>query len=196
MISALLITLISILSSYSNSNLPDSINDEAICVSAEEKELYDIINQYRTSKRLAAIPYSAKLTQVAQAHARDLADHYDFDQANECNPHSWSAHGKWTSCCYTNDHKAAECMWKKPEEIAGYKGYGYEIAYFSSAGANAQEGLEGWQKSPHHNPLLINTGIWKPIKWQGIGIGIYEEYAVVWFGEVKDENSSLELCDE
>ena len=43
-------------------------------------------------------------------------------------------------------------MWLKPKEIAGYDGNGFEIAYYSSVGANAQEGIDGWKISPGHNP--------------------------------------------
>lgn len=166
-----------------------------VCVSQEEQKLYKIINEYRKKKKLNPIPFSAKLTMVAQVHAKDLADHYNFDPANECNPHSWSEFGSWSSCCYTNDHRQAQCMWSKPSEIAGYESPGYEIAYYSSAGANAEEGLQGWQKSPSHNPLLINTGMWKDVEWQGIGIGIYKEYAVVWFGQLKDD-SKPKVCSD
>jgi uncharacterized protein YkwD len=159
-----------------------------ICLSGEERKLYDLMMEYRKSKGLESIPLSAKLTLVAQTHVRDLSENYVFNPKNvTCNPHSWSGKGKWTSCCYTSDHKQKECMWNKPKEIAGYQGAGYEIAYYSSAGATAQEGLDGWKVSPAHNPLIINEGIWSKAKWNGIGIGIYKEYGVVWFGEVSDE---------
>lgn len=144
---------------------------------------------YRKSKRLPTIPLSAKLTQVAQAHAKDLASQYKFDPDNRCNPHSWSKKGKWSSCCYTSDHKEAKCMWDKPKEIAGYESPGYEIAYYSSSGAKAEEGLAGWKKSPGHNPLIINEGMWKKVKWKAVGIGFYGEYGVVWFGELADETT-------
>ncbi|HYG19726.1 MAG TPA: CAP domain-containing protein [Ohtaekwangia sp.] len=162
--------------------------EETICISTEEQKLYDLIMAYRKSKKLPPIPLSAKLTKVAQTHARDLSEHYQFNpEKNDCNPHSWSDKGAWTSCCYTNDHKEAACMWHKPEEIAGYPSYGYEIAYYSSAGANAQEGLDGWKISPGHNPLIINSGTWAKVKWNAIGIGIYKEYGLVWFGELVDD---------
>ena len=166
----------------------------AVCLSVEEEKLYQLIMSYRESKNLPAIPFSAKLTQVAQAHVRDLADNFDYDNKRGCNPHSWSKNGAWTSCCYTPDHKQKECMWNKPKEIAGYNGSGYEIAYYSSAGATAEEGLDGWKKSPGHNPLLINSGIWSKSNWKGLGIGIYKEYGVVWFGETEDA-SVLKICD-
>lgn len=163
------------------------------CLSVEEQKLYTLIMEYRKSKNLPASPYSARLSQVAQAHVRDLADNYDFSPANKCNPHSWSKKGKWSACCYTNDHKKASCMWDKPREIAGYNGDGFEIAYYSSNGANAQEGIDGWIKSPAHNPLLINLDTWSQVKWEAIGMGIYKEYGVVWFGMEKDE-SPMVVC--
>jgi uncharacterized protein YkwD len=165
-----------------------------VCLSGEEKKLYESINAYRKKKKLKPIAYSAKLTLVAQTHAKDLADYFQLNN-EKCNPHSWSSNGDWSSCCYTNDHKAAQCMWDKPTEIAGYESDGYEIAYYSSAGATADEGLTGWQKSPGHNPLLINSGMWKEIEWKAIGIGIYKEYGVVWFGRIDDNQNKIVSCE-
>jgi hypothetical protein len=78
-------------------------------------------------------------------------------------------------------------MWDKPKEIAGYASPGYEIAYYTSGTANAEEGLRGWQKSPAHNPLIVNEGIWKKIQWKAIGIGFYKQYGIVWFGDTADD---------
>ena len=171
----------------------DHSSEPSVCLSPEEKKLYDLMMAYRQKKGLEPIKLSARLTLVAQTHARDLADNYKFDPKNKCNPHSWSSKGEWSSCCYTSDHQKAACMWDKPKEIAGYNSAGYEIAYYSSAGASADEGLQGWQKSPSHNPLIINEGIWKKVKWKAIGIAFYKEYGIVWFGEQEDERL-LPLC--
>lgn len=162
---------------------------QEICISEEERKLYDLINQYRKTKKLKPIPLSSKLTKVAQAHVHDLMDNYSYDDVAECNPHSWSDKGKWSSCCYTPDHKQAQCMWDKPKEIAGYASPGYEIAYYHSRQVSAEDGLEGWKKSPGHNPLLVNLGIWEKIEWKAIGIALYENYGVVWFGELADEET-------
>jgi len=173
--------------------LIEKISPEKICLSAEEQKLYSLMMDYRKSKGLPPIPLSARLTKVAQTHARDLMDNYKFDANNKCNPHSWSKKGKWSSCCYTNDHKQAKCMWDKPKEIAEYSGPGYEIAYYSSKGATAEEGLAGWKLSPGHNPLIINDGMWSKATWKGIGIGFYGEYGIVWFGELADD-SEITMC--
>lgn len=168
--------------------------EKPVCLSEEEKRLFDLIMDYRKSKGLKPLPYSAKLTKVAQAHVLDLTNNYDYDTRGECNPHSWSDKGAWSSCCYTKDHAKKECMWDKPKEIANYEGEGYEIAYYSGGEANAVEGLEGWKQSPGHNPLLINSDSWSKIEWKAIGVGIYKHYAVVWFGE-KEDKSKIVVCD-
>src|SRR5690348_12571833 len=80
-----------------------TFHSEEVCISAEEMKLYNLITEYRKSKKLKAIPLSLKLTQVAHAHTHDLSENYQFDVDNKCNPHSWSKHGKWSSCCYTPD---------------------------------------------------------------------------------------------
>ncbi len=164
-----------------------------VCLSAEEKKLYDLINTYRREEGLKPIPFSAKLSLVAKAHAVDLTNNYAFSRGNPCNPHSWSDRGDWSACCYTEDHSQAQCMWNKPREIAEYNSEGYEIAYIDSEGASAERGLSGWKKSPAHNPLLVNSGIWESATWRAMGIGIHGEYAVVWFGQLEDP-SNLEVC--
>lgn len=163
-----------------------------VCLLPEEKKLYDLIMEYRKEKNLESVPLSFKLTRVAQTHARDLSENYKPFEG-KCNLHSWSGNGNWESCCYTDDHKKAACMWNKPKEIAGYESSGYEISYYSGSGANAVDGIAGWKESPGHNQVMINDGIWKQLKWNAMGIGIYKEYAVVWFGELKDE-TVLENC--
>jgi hypothetical protein len=169
--------------------------EASICLTAEEKKLYDLMMAYRESKGLPPIKLSARLTLVAQTHARDLAKNYEFKPGKKCNPHSWSSKGKWSACCYTSDHAQAECMWNKPKEIAGYNSPGYEIAYYSSAGARANEGLDGWRKSTSHNPLIVNEGIWNKVTWKAVGIGFYEQYGIVWFGEVGDA-TDLAICPD
>jgi uncharacterized protein YkwD len=162
------------------------VSPSPVCLQAEELKLYNLIMEYRKEKKLESIPLSAKLTQVAQTHAKDLAENYKpFN--GKCNLHTWSGKGKWESCCYTDDHKKAECMWNKPKEIAGYESSGYEIAAYNSGGATADDAIAGWKVSTGHNRVMINDDIWKQIKWDAIGIGIYKEYAVVWFGGLKDE---------
>lgn len=165
-----------------------------ICLNKEEKKLYDLIMAYRKSKKLKPIPFSAKLTKVAQTHVQDLNQNFDYVNRGDCNPHSWSDKGTWSACCYTSDHAQASCMWDKPKEIAGYNGNGFEIAYYSSDPATAEEGLDGWKKSAGHNPLLINTGTWAKVEWKAIGVGVSGNYGVVWFADGEGESSTIKMC--
>ncbi len=150
----------------------------------EGLRLYRLIMEYRASQGLPEIPLSPSLTFVAQAHVRDLQVHYRG--GGGCNFHSWSAAGDWTPCCYTSDHAQAECMWNKPQELTDYEGYGFEIAYYSSGGADATGALQSWRGSSLHNAVVVNDGIWQEHPWGAIGVGIYGNYACVWFGEEPD----------
>lgn len=189
----ILYLFVSFLSSFKGDIEPDlSPAIEEICLTSEEKKLHDIINAYRKTKKLKPVPISSSLTQVAKLHAIDLMENYK--KSDKCNPHSWSDKGNWTSCCYTNDHKQAACMWDKPKEIAGYESPGYEIVYWHSAAATADGALKGWQQSKSHNPVVINDGMWNQVEWNAIGVAIYEQYAVVWFGEMADAKGAAKLC--
>ncbi len=151
----------------------------------EEKKLYKLIMELREEHDLPEIPLSRSLTFVAQLHAEDLAT--NFPAQGECNLHSWSDQGDWKACCYTRDHKQSRCMWDKPKELTSYKGNGYEIAYRTGKEAKAENALEGWKRSSGHLSVILNKNIWKYHTWQAIGIGIYEGYAVVWFGRFPDD---------
>ncbi len=153
-------------------------------LSTEEMKLYTIINEYRKSKNLPIIPLSVSLSHVAQTHSIDL-EKYRPGMSDTCNLHSWSDRGKWVGVCYTPDHKNVDLVYSKPRELTEYKGNGYEIAYYNSATANAVAALEGWKGSPGHNKMMLNAGVWGS-NWKAIGIGIYKNYATVWFGREVD----------
>lgn len=170
------------------------------CLSQDEKKLYDLIMEYRKQHKLPKIPISKSLTFVAQTHCKDLSENKPDNQPG-CNPHSWSDKGEWTACCYTPDHKQAQCMWDKPRELTNYKGSGYEIAFGSSDSrydsytASAEAALEGWKKSTGHNNVILNKDIWKSHGWGAIGVAIYKGYSVVWFGEEADEDGTADVCE-
>ncbi len=170
----------------------------ATCVTQTEVELFKLINEYRAQKGLPAVKLSASLSYVARTHSQDQTENYK--KSSRCNMHSWSNKGKWSSCCYTEDHKKASCMWDKPRELTNYTGDGYEISFWStytydSPKAAAKAILDGWKKSPHHNEVIINKSIWKNTSWQAMGVGIYGEYYNVWFGKEVDGAGEPEVCE-
>ncbi len=186
---AVVFGVIFVLMSFQKTNDPKG-NTYEVSVSSEEMALYDLIMEYRKSKKLPKIPLSKSLTYVAQTHCRDLIENLP-DSPYRCNGHSWSNKGKWSKCCYTDNHKQASCMWDKPKELTNYTGYGYEIVYqVFGFGDNvkvvADNALTGWKKSKHHNEMIMNKAGWKSMKWSAIGIGIYKGSCCVWFGVEKD----------
>ncbi|MFC1670132.1 CAP domain-containing protein [Spirochaetota bacterium] len=165
---------------------PVRINKKTItfkndCITGEEYRLYKMINDYRTRLGLNKIPLSKSLSYVARVHVRDLADNLGY-----------LTHG-WSSCKYDGGNSSTyPCMWKKPKELTGYSGYGFECAHGGSGGyvASATSALRSWQGSAPHNAVITNKGIWKSSKWKALGVGIYRGYSAIWFGTVKDRHKA------
>ncbi|NJR66845.1 MAG: CAP domain-containing protein [Leptolyngbyaceae cyanobacterium CRU_2_3] len=142
----------------------------------EEEKLYQAINNYRAQHGLTAIPPSPSLNRVANRHVRDLADNVGRLT------HAWS------NCPYSaSDPTTFSCMWEAPQRLnTPYPGIGYENAHFNTGAATAASALKSWQDSSGHNAVILNQDIWKDYPWQAIGIGIYKNYAVIWFGKEAD----------
>jgi len=147
-----------------------------------DRALCDAINAYRADHGLAPVPVSAALTQVARFHVVDLTAH--GTGAAGCNLHSWSVGDpRWTGCCYTADHAQAQCMWRKPQEIAAYASSGYEIAAGGGGAITPSQAVSLWDGSSGHREVVLNAGQWASRTWRGMGCAIETGYAVVWFGE-------------
>ncbi|MBK7030062.1 MAG: CAP domain-containing protein [Bacteroidales bacterium] len=184
--------------SLAQNSHPENVSPQA-CLTTTEQYLAKMINAYRVSEGLPALPYSYSLSLVAGIHCQDLYESYTH--SGRCNLHSWSDKGSWTSCCYTDDHKKAECIWNKPRELTSYQGDGFEIAYYTTRALEdpkeyASDILESWKGSPGHNAVIINKGIWKSVEWNAMGIGIVDGYATVWFGKLADPAGVPDLCED
>lgn len=168
----------------------DTCADCACLVGAEteEEKLGRLINKYRESAGLQAIPIGLHMTTVARAHARDTAVSSDTIPSfgDRCNLHSWSSRTfdglRFSSCCYTIDHAQAKCMWDKPKELTPLTAPGFEI---SAVGYQSVEAaLEGWKNSPGHNTVILNLGTWKDLTFTSMGIGVdswKQKVYHVWF---------------
>lgn len=170
-------------------NTPEPEN-ETLCVSVQEKALYDLIMEYRAEHNLEAIPLTFSMTTVAKAHATDLKNNAS-SFSSECNNHSWSDDGAWTGCCYTPDHANPGCMWDKPRELSNYTGNGFENVCWGFQ--NATGALDLWKNSEAHNALILNLGIWEN-DWNAIGIGMDGIYATAWFGHSEDPDGTIGVC--
>jgi hypothetical protein len=169
-----------------------------IHVSLEEWEIYQQINEYRAEKGLVPVPLSGSLTYVAQTHVWDLAE--NKAASGRCNLHSWSSNGNWSPCCYTGDHKRAECMWNKAKELTNYPGVAYEIAYWTNEPldpkAFAAKALLKWRESVEHNSVIINSREWRQLDWKAMGVGYYKGYMVVWFGAEPDDDTVIRSAEK
>ena len=163
------------------------------CAEDEEVQLYELLTEYRRINNLPPIPISKSLSYVARVHAMDLS--FNRPDFGGCNPHSWSDKGDWTPCCYARDGKRIECMNKKPRELTAYKAKAWEIVYEGGEKAIAMDAFELWKDIGLTRDYILNQGKWAK-SWKAIGIGFYDNYACVWFGEGDDGEKLYLSCGD
>jgi hypothetical protein len=174
---------------------------EFSCLSPDETKLFLELNAYRVARHLPAVRNSRSLNQVARIHAIDLVENRPElgrdERGSACSLHSWSNAGFWSPVCYTPDQACRVRMLSKPREITswGYDDIGYENVYWTSA-PEVVPGrvLTTWQKSPKHNALILEEGKWRGSAWASLGVGIYRNVAVIWFGPMEDPAGPLPQC--
>lgn len=162
------------------------------CISANEKELYNLINEYRKQNKLPPIPLSKSLSYVAALHAKDL--YLNHPDQGACNFHSWSNKGSWTPFCYPRDENKKNSVWDKPRSLTKYPSKAYEIVYWENNPLVKDTVIMVWKMEDYYNSFLLNTGKWLGKPWKSIGIAIYENYACAWFGEVADPEGLAIVC--
>jgi len=149
----------------------------------EEELLYHLIMTHRAEQGKSEIPLSKSLCYVAQLHVRDLAAH---KVSSPYTLHSWSKNGPWEGVRYTANHRHARLMWNKPKELTNYQGDGFEVTFSKKGGTNARNAFDSWKEQKSVEAIMLNNGNWETIKWRAIGVGIFDDYAVIWFGDRKD----------
>ncbi len=164
-------------------------------LSAKEKELIKLVNDYREQHGKKRLKVSKSLMKVARTHINDLNMNFDMDnppvdaRGIKGNMHSWSDKGNWTPVVYTKDHKYDKLTKIKPKEIAGYDQTGYEVAVNGFL-ITPQRALEKWKNSPGHNDTILSQNGWDPTPEEidrsftplsNMGVAINGDYACIWF---------------
>jgi putative cell wall-binding protein len=165
-------------------------------LSAKEKELIKLVNDYREQHGKKRLKVSKSLMKVARTHINDLNMNFDMDnppvdaRGIKGNIHSWSDKGNWTPVVYTDDHEYSKLMHIKPKEITGYNQSGYEVAV-NGFMITPQRALKSWQNSSGHNDVILSQNKWtdptpEQIKHgfsglSNMGVAINGDYACIWF---------------
>ena len=165
-------------------------------LSAKEKELIKLVNDYREQHGKKRLKVSKSLMKVARTHINDLNMNFDIHnrpvdaRGMEGNLHSWSDKGSWTPVVYTKDHEYGHLTRIKPKEIAGYNQGGVEVAAGGVSTITPQYALELWKNSPGHNDTILSQNGWDPTPEEmkygftaisNMGVAINGKYACIWF---------------
>lgn len=172
------------------------------CLTAAEADMGARVNAARAASNLPAVPLSTSLCTVAQWHVIDMFTNHPASGTDPrgmpCNLHSWSNKGIWSPVCYTSDHFYANGMWNKPREISAgaYSANGYENAYSGPASDPqiAAHAVVLWLDDPPHADVILERGIWAGSNWQAMGTGVFNGYAVLWFGQLADPLGTIRAC--
>jgi len=162
------------------------------CISADEYQLYQLVNDYRKAFALPPIALSKSLSFVANLHARDLAANYKTDTL--CNMHSWSDKGRWKPICFPKEQSKKNNVWLKAKEISGYPSEAYELTYWSNVKSTAREILSFWRENKAASDRLLNRDDWEKKNWKAMGVAIQNGYAVLWLGDAIDYEVSTPVC--
>lgn len=172
---------------YSQDSIPPDF-----CITSDEYRLFILVNDYRQAMNLSGIQLSKSLSFVAKQHAIDL--YTNKPDSNTCNFHSWSNKGNWKACCFEKEIKDKSCMLKKPMELTNYPGVAYEVVYWENKEANASKAFDQWRETSASRAILTNFKEWENYKWTSMGVGIYEGFALAWFGEEADVEKETVIC--
>jgi len=162
------------------------------CISQEEFRLFNLVNDYRKSQNLPAIPLSKSLSFVAKVHIDDLITNKP-DTAN-CSFHSWSGLGTWKPCCFRKENKDKYCILTKPKELTNYPGLGHEIVFWESRDATAEKAIKQWKETSVSRFMLTNFKDWEKCTWNAIGVGVKGGFAILWLGEEPDVEKEIKIC--
>lgn len=162
------------------------------CITVDESNLYNLVNEYRKAMNLSSIPLSKSLCYVAKTHINDLIQ--NKPDTSTCNLHSWSSKGDWTPCCFQKDKNDKACMQSKTTEITMYPGAAYEIVYWESKETTSENAFKQWRETIASQSVIINSEKWEEFKWNAVGVGISGGYASIWFGEKLDVERETKVC--
>ena len=164
------------------------------CISAEEMQLFNQINELLTDYDKTKLKISASLSYVAHTHVNDLQN--NRPDTSICNLSSWSDKGSWKACCYNPYVLNEKCMWDKPKELTTYPYRGYELVTFFEDEISVDSVIRLWSTSREVLDMILTREKYKQKKWICMGIGINEHYVSVWFGQRADKTAKPHICDQ
>ncbi len=163
------------------------------CLSNEEKQLFNQINQLRQSYGKPDLQLSASLSFVAKTHVNDLLTHRP--DTSICNLSSWSNQGSWTECCFNAYVPQPDCMWDKPKELTPYPYRGYEFVTYFDDEVSIDSVMNLFSDTKEVLDMILTQEVYNNKKWLCCGVGMNKHYVSVWFGQRKDALPDPQICN-
>jgi len=166
---------------------------ENFCLSTNELQLFERINELRTDYDKSMLQLSASLCYVAKTHVKDLLENQP--DTSICGLSSWSDQGQWKACCYNKYVLDEDCMWDKPKELTSYPYRGYELVTYFEDDFTSDSVINIWSGSREVLDMILTQGKYASKKWACVGVGMNNDYVSLWFGQRNDPASKPVICD-
>lgn len=168
-------------------------NLEGFCISANDMQLFERVNELRVDYDKSKLQLSASLSYVAKMHVLDLSK--NRPDTSICGLSSWSDKGNWKACCYNTYVLNEDCMWDKPKELTSYPYRGYELVTYFEDDFTNDSILQIWSGTREVLDMILTQGNYSTKKWVCMGVGIYKNYVSLWFGQRADQARQPKICD-
>ncbi len=163
------------------------------CISNDEIQLFEQINQLRADYDKSSLQLSASLSFVAKTHVEDLLKNHP--DTSICGLSSWSDKGTWKACCYNNYVLDEDCMWDKPKQLTSYSYRGYELVTYFEDDFTIDSIINIWSGTREVLDMILTQGNYTSKKWACMGVGINGDYVSIWFGQRNDPQKKPNICD-
>lgn len=190
----LIVSFILLFLALSGKSIAQKSIPKGFCITPEEKQLFNQINQMIDEYGKTELELSKSLSYVAKVHIDDLLKNHP--DTSICNLSSWSDKGEWTACCHNPYIPQQDCMWDKPKELTPYPYRGYELVSYFEDDFNLDSVLLLWSDTKQVLDMILTEGNFKKKKWICMGIGLNEKYVSVWFGQRADKQGKTDICND
>lgn len=86
-------------------------------------------------------------------------------------------------------------MTEKPAELTSYPGIAYELVYWDNREATASDAFDQWKTIPASKDMIINIKKWEETEWNGMGVAIKGNFAILWLGPNFDVIKETPICN-
>jgi len=145
-------------------------SDTAIKPTEDMETVVRLINMERSDAGAKPLVMDNRLNYLAYLHAADLVNNHD----TTCSLISWSKKSGYEYGCVDTINGSLDIMLKKPKEVLGMKGYGFEMVAMTDIMLDLSKAYWLIYTNRFNRELMVQR------KHKRVGVCIYKNVVSVW----------------